>query len=125
EASKEAVPSMAALFDHLGLAHRFTPEVVTDWKEMGQLESESARVIYPREPAVYHMTGLHSSDTAYRYRERSASTLTPAQLDLLQRCGVHDIYRENVARCIADLGLGAAAAARLFGPLAEALGSAA
>lgn len=125
EASKEAVPSMAALFDRLGLGHRFTPEVVTDWKEMGQLESESARVIYPREPEVYHMTGLHSSDTAYRYRERSAGTLNPAQLDVLARCGVSDVYRRNVATCIGDLGLNRAAAARLFGQAADALGSAA
>jgi hypothetical protein len=117
EASKEAVPSMAALFERLGLGHRFTPEVVTDWKEMGQLESKNAQVIYPREPAVYHMTGLHSSDTAYRYRERSTHTLSPSQIELLARCGVGDIYRQAVAACIDDLGLGSAAA-RLFGQAA-------
>lgn len=124
EASKDAVPSMAALFQRLGLAHRFTPEVVTDWKEMGQLESKDARVIYPREPEVYHMTGLHSSDTAYRYRERSTGSLAGAALELLARTGVNDVYREHVAHCIRDLGFAAETALRLFGG-AELVSSAA
>lgn len=119
EASKDAVPSMTSLFGRLGLAHRFTPEVVTDWKDMGQLELANARVIYPREPGVYHMTGLHSSDTAYRYRERSRASLSPSQRDLLARSGVDEIYGEHVAACIGDLGLAPEVAVRLFGPVSE------
>jgi hypothetical protein len=125
EASKDAVPSVRALFHRLGLSHRFTDEVVTDWKDMGQLESEKARVIYPREPAVYHMTGLHSSDTAYRYRERSTGALSEGQLDLLARTGVYEAYRNSATSCARDLGLTAAAALPLFGLASQRVGSAA
>jgi hypothetical protein len=123
EASKDAVPSVRALFHRLGMAHRFTDEVVTDWKDMGALESENARVIYPREPAVYHMTGLHSSDTAYRYRERNTGSLSEAQRDLLARTGVNEVYQNSATRCARDLGLTAAAALPLLGRAPEMVGS--
>jgi hypothetical protein len=114
EASKQPVQTMRALFDRLGLLGRFTEGAVTDWKEMGALESEHARVIYPHEPPVYVVPGLHSSDTAYRYRTGGAS-LTDDQLALLTETGVRDAYCASVRACTADLGLGGAVARQLFG----------
>jgi hypothetical protein len=114
EASKEPVQTVRALFDRLGLLGRFTESAVTDWKEMGALESEHARVIYPQEPPIYVVPGLHSSDTTYRYRARSAS-LTNDQQALLGETGVRNAYCASVRACAADLGLGTAVALKLFG----------
>ncbi len=115
EASKEAVQSVLALFNRLGLSHRFTEGVVTDWKDMGQLESEKAQIIYPDEPAVYHVPGLHGSDTAYKYRDRAMRSLSETQIEMLAHSGVVEVYNASVAGCVADLGLNAAASQRLFG----------
>jgi hypothetical protein len=114
EASKEPVQTVRALFDRLGLLGRFTESAVTDWNEMGALESEHARVIYPHEPPVYVVPGLHSSDTTYRYRARRAS-LTDDQQALLTETGVRDVYRASVHACAVDLGLGSAVELKLFG----------
>jgi hypothetical protein len=115
EASKEAVSSVRTLFDRLGLASRFTEGTVTDWKEMGQLESKSSGITFLSEPPVYTVSGIHGSDTAYRYRARKTASLSDAQRDILQRYGIHDIYRASVEACVRDLGLNAATSARLFG----------
>jgi hypothetical protein len=87
---------------------------VTDWQDTGQLHSEGSRIIFPNEPALYTPTGLHGSDTAYRYRARGTAALSEACLDMLQRCGVNDVYRASVAACVRDLGLSASTSERLF-----------
>jgi hypothetical protein len=115
EASKEAAQSVRVLFDRLGLATRFTESAVTDWKERGQLESKSSGITFLSEPTVYTVPGVHGSDTAYRYRARKTTSLSDAQLDILQRYGIHDIYRASVEACVRDLGLNAATSERLFG----------
>jgi hypothetical protein len=115
EASKEPVQSIRILFDRLGLAHRFTEDAVTEWNEMGKLESESARITFVKEPTVWTMPGLHGSDTAYRYRTRATASLSDAKLDMLERYGINDIYRASVQACVRDLGLSAATSERLFG----------
>lgn len=115
EASKDAARSVRILFDRLGLATRYTESAVTDWKERGQLESNSSGITFLSEPAVYTVPGVHGSDTAYRYRARKTASLTDAQLLVLQRFGIHDIYRSSVQACVRDLGLDAATSARLFG----------
>jgi hypothetical protein len=115
EASKDAVRSVRALFLRLGIPDRFTERAVTDWAEMGQLDSDRSRIIHPHEPDVYFVAGLHASDTAYRYRDRAAAAVTEAQLELLARCGVPEVYRAAVRACAADLGLDAAQSATLFG----------
>jgi hypothetical protein len=115
EASKEPVQSIRILFDRLGLADRFTADAVTKWNEMGQLESKSARITFVKEPTVYTVPGLHGSDTAYRYRTRGTASMSDAQLDMLERYGIHDIYRASVAACVHDLGLNPATSKRLFG----------
>jgi hypothetical protein len=114
EASKEAVSSVHALFNCLGLATRFTADIVTDWKEMGQLESESTRIIFPDVPSIFPTSGIHGADTAYRYHARQTG-LNESHMDLLKRCGVNEVYRASVKACVRDLGLSAATSERLFG----------
>ena len=122
EASKEAAQSVRILFDRLGLSAHFTEGAVTDWKERGQIESKSSGITFLSEPAVYTVSGIHGSDTAYRYRTRKAGSLTDTQQEILQRYGIHDIYRASVKACVRDLGLDAATSDRLFG---DCLGAAA
>jgi hypothetical protein len=115
EASKEPVSSIRILFERLGLAHRFTEDAVTEWNEMGQLESKSARITFIKEPSVWTLPGLHGSDTAYRYRTRATASLSDAKFELLEHHGIHDIYRASVEACVRDLNLDAATSQRLFG----------
>jgi sulfate adenylyltransferase subunit 2 len=115
ETSKEAVSSVRALFDRLGLSGHVADDAVTDWRKTGQLHLESPRIIFPDEPALYKPDGLHGSDTAYRYRARTTASLSDNVLDLLERCGVNEIYRASVKACVRDLGLDAATSKRLFG----------
>lgn len=115
EASKEAAQSVRILFDRLGLTARYTESAVTDWKERGQFESKSSGITFLSEPAVYTVPGVHGSDTAYRYRTRKTASLSDAQLEVLRRYGIHDIYRASVEACARDLGLDAVTSARLFG----------
>jgi hypothetical protein len=114
EASKEAVSSIRVLFDRLGLASHFTEDAVTDWGEAGQLQSKSSRIIFPDEQAFYTTAGIHGSDTAYRYRARETASLNEAQLDMLERCGVNEVYRASVVACARDLGLSASTSEKLF-----------
>ena len=122
EASKEATQSVKTLFNRLGLASRFAEGAVTDWKERGQIESKSSGITFISEPPVYTVSGIHGSDTAYRYRTRKTNSLTDAQREVLERFGIHDIYRSSVEACVRDLALDAATSARLFG---DCLGAAA
>jgi hypothetical protein len=115
EASKEAVSSVRILFDRLGLAGSFTEAAVTSWRQTGQPQSDNARVIFPAEATVYQVPGLHTSDIAYRYRSRATAALSKAHLDILQRCGVNDVYRAAVEACVRDLSLSASTSERLFG----------
>ncbi len=115
EASRNAVASVRSLFNRIGLARLFSDAAVTDWCEMGQLESETARIIYPDEPAVYAVPGLHGSDTGYKYRDRASIAVTDGYLDMLERTGVHDLYRASVLACVSDLGLDVATSANLLG----------
>ncbi|RXH00716.1 sulfotransferase family protein [Bradyrhizobium zhanjiangense] len=115
EVSKEAVSSVRVLFDRLGISGSFTENAVTSWREPGQEQANNARVIFPSEAAIYKVPNLHTSDSAYRYQRRVTTSLSQAQLDVLERCGVNDAYRASVAACVRDLDLNAATSAHLFG----------
>ncbi|MGX1167490.1 hypothetical protein AB7M16_003756 [Bradyrhizobium sp. USDA 372] len=115
EVSKEALSSVRVLFDRLGLSGSFTENAVTSWREPGQMEANNARVIFPSEAAIYKVPNLHTSDSAYRYQRRATASLSEAQLETLERCGVNESYRTSVAACVRDLGLNTAMSARLFG----------
>ena len=88
---------------------------MTDWKERGQIESKNSGITFLSEPPVYTVSGIHGSDTAYRYRARKTNSLTDAQLEILERFGIHDIYRASVEACVRDLALDTATSVRLFG----------
>lgn len=120
EVSKDAVASVRVLFDRLGLTGSFTENAVTSWPAPGQAQVNNARVIFPSESAIYKVPNLHTSDSAYRYQQRVTTSLNEAQLDLLERCGVNDIYRASVAACVRDLCISAATAAQIFGSGNEA-----
>ncbi|PJG53870.1 sulfotransferase family protein [Bradyrhizobium forestalis] len=115
EVSKEAVSSVRVLFDRLDLSSSFTENAVTSWREPGDVQANNARVIFPSEATIYKVPNLHTSDSAYRYQRRATASLSEAQLEVLERCGVNDAYRASVAACVRDLGLNAAMSARLFG----------
>jgi len=114
EASKDSVATARALFGHLDLASRFDDDIVTEWKEMGHLESESSRIVFSDVPSIFPTNGIHGPDTAYRYHARE-NNLDERHAELLERCGVNDVYRASVAACIRDLGLSATKSAQLFG----------
>ena len=116
EASKEPVVAARALFNRLGLARIFSDTVVTSWGERGQLDSSTShQIIYPPQPVIYDLPGLHGSDSGYRYRNGGTS-INNEQRDLLEWTGVTKVYQDAVEACIIDLGLDAETAARLFGP---------
>ncbi|MDR3438449.1 sulfotransferase family protein [Telmatospirillum sp.] len=114
EASRDAVTAAGALFRRLGLAQRFHEDAVTNWKGLGDLDSDDAKVIYPDEPAAYSVPGLHGADTAYRFHGRGDATLDADALDVLERCGVLETYWDSVRACVADLTLDQRTADRLL-----------
>jgi hypothetical protein len=115
EASRDPVAAIRALFTRLGIADRFNEAIVTEWNEMGALDSDKSRIIYPDEPPVFHVAGLHATDTGYRYRHRSTARVTDAYRALLAHTGVRDVYRAAVKACAQDLGFDRALSRRLFG----------
>jgi hypothetical protein len=115
EVSKEAVSSIRVLFDRIGLPGSFNENAVTSWREPGEAQANNARVIFPSEATIYKVPNLHTSDSAYRYQRRATASLSEAQREVLERCGVNDAYRASVAACVRDLGLNAALSQRLFG----------
>lgn len=115
EVSKEALSSVRLLFDRLGLGSSFIESAVTSWEDPGQTEARNARVIFPREAAIYKVPNLHTSDSAYRYQPRATALLSDLQLKILERCGINDAYRRSVAECVRDLGLSTTTSTHLFG----------
>ncbi|MTJ79962.1 MAG: sulfotransferase family protein [Telmatospirillum sp.] len=114
EASRDAVASARALFSRLGLASRFRDDAVTDWRDKGNLDTDGTGVIYPDEPAVYAVPGLHGADQGYRYHARAGAFSDEKAADLLDRCGVLETYRRSVRACVADLNLTAPTAQDLL-----------
>jgi hypothetical protein len=115
EVSKEAISSVRVLFERLGLSGSFTEDAVTCWREPGEPHENNARVIFPSESTIYKVPNLHTSDSAYRYQRRSTISLSETHLDMLERCGVNDVYRAAVAACARDLELSPETSKRLFG----------
>jgi hypothetical protein len=116
EASREPLTAARALFRRLGLSDRLTDMAVTEWNEKGQLESDQAKIIFPEEPDIYTVPGLHGASSDYSFRARRKAPVADAHLALLERCGIQDTYRESVAACVRDLGFDFATSARMFGP---------
>jgi hypothetical protein len=117
ELSREAVGAARALFIRLGLADRFHEEVVTDWKDHGDLDTDETGVIYPDEPAIFAVPGLHGADCRYRFHDRGGGVRDPVTRRMLEDCGVFETYRRSVQASVADLGLGQAVEDRLLADL--------
>jgi hypothetical protein len=97
--------AVAALFRRLQIDERFHPGVVDDWGARGALESERSQVIFPDEPEVYRVVGLHSSETSYRFKARDTTTLTPNDRSLIEDAALVESYQRSVERCCIDLPL--------------------
>lgn len=105
EASRDPVRAAAALFHHLGLSNHFSAEAVTDWGEVEAFDSEKSSVIFVKEPDVYFVPGLHCAEAGYRYIDRSRGAVTDADLDLLTRMGVPQLYEACALACMGELHL--------------------
>jgi hypothetical protein len=119
EATREPVTAARALFRRLGLSDLFTDTSVTKWKEKGHLESDQAKIIFPEEPDIFNVPGLHGASADYSFRARRKAPVADAHLALLERCGIEDVYRESEAACARDLGFDVATSARMFGPATQ------
>jgi hypothetical protein len=103
EASRKPELAIQALFNRLGLSSYYRPNLVTNWDEVGALASEKSRIIFPNEPPVYVVPGLHSSETRYLYKERDSSSLTDGQREIVSLTGLPELYEESVQACIREL----------------------
>jgi hypothetical protein len=114
EASKEPEASARALFARLGLSDLFDADSVINWRDTEQTEATNSKVVFPTEPRIYDVPGLHHSDTAYRYQTGGTGCLSEADLDMITSFGIPQIYRASTQACAHDLGMSEATAARLF-----------
>jgi hypothetical protein len=105
EASRKPAEAIQHLFKRLGLSSYYHAGVVDDWNEMGALASEKSRIIFPDEPPIYVVPGLHSSETRYLYKDRDASMLDSEQREVVRRAGLPGLYADSVHSCVSDLGL--------------------
>ncbi|WP_018680933.1 sulfotransferase [Actinokineospora enzanensis] len=105
EASRSPALSVSRLFDRLGIAHRYDDTVISDWGARGDLNSDTATIVYPDEPEPYFVPGLHSSGDGYSYRRTDQVALTPADEELARRADIEEIYRTSVRECARALDL--------------------
>ncbi|MEE3627713.1 sulfotransferase family protein [Nitrospirillum sp. BR 11752] len=108
EATRQPVPAAKALFSRVGLGDRFTPEMVTHWQRMDSLDGAGSSVIFPDEPDAYAAPGLHHQAggvASYGYQDRDRGSVTDADLDLLHRFGVEEVYQRHAEACARDLDL--------------------
>lgn len=115
ELSKDPVFAVGKLFERLAIPSLFNEASVTDWDDRGDLASERSSIIFPNEPQVYDVPGLHGSDVAYRFHGRSANAFPEAYASVLSDLRVMDGYRRSVQSCIADLGIDPVRALQIFG----------
>jgi hypothetical protein len=97
--------AVAALFGRLGLSASFHAGVVDDWGARGALESDSSPIIFPDEPEVYRVVGLHSSDTQYSFKARDATSLTAAERSLIEDASLVESYKRSVQCCCREVPL--------------------
>lgn len=115
ELSKDPVFAVGRLFDRLAIPSLFSAAAVTDWREGGDLASEQSSIIFPDEPGIYDVPGLHGSDVAYRFHARAAAELPQPCMLLLQKMNAAASYRASIQSCISDLEIGPAKAEAIFG----------
>lgn len=105
EASRDPLRAAAALFGHLGLSDRFSPQAVTDWGTVEAFDTDQSSLIFTKEPDVYFVPGIHRAGSGYRYIARDRGAVTDADIALLERMGVPALYEACATACVQDLGL--------------------
>ncbi|RKR43242.1 hypothetical protein B0G82_0801 [Paraburkholderia sp. BL17N1] len=104
EASKQPDVAIPALFQALGIGHRFTEDVIDNWGARGALNSEHAKVRFPVEPPPFVVPGLHGTEERYAYKERNLLRAS-ADLAALIPQAVTDVYERHLLLCCDKLGL--------------------
>jgi hypothetical protein len=115
ELSRDPVFAVGKLFERLAIPSLFNEASVSDWDDRGDLASERSSIIFPDEPQIYDVPGLHGSDVAYRFHGRPATAFPDAYASLLADLRVGDSYRRSIQSCIADLGIDRDRAQQIFG----------
>ena len=115
ELSKDPVYAVGKLFERLAIPALFSEATVSDWDDRGDLASERSSIIFPDEPEIYDVPGLHGTDVAYRFHARRVTGFPERYASLLADLRVADGYRRSVQACIADLGIEAGWALRMLG----------
>lgn len=105
ELSKQPLEAIKLLFQRLGVSGLYSTTAITDWKDAGDLGSSKSKIIFPQEPKVFSVPGLHGHEVEYRYKERDRKSLSSAVREQLEAAGLIDLYNKAVQRCIEDLGV--------------------
>lgn len=114
ELSKVPELGISRLFAVIGETRRFTPGCVHDWGALGDMAANRSGVIFPPEPDIFHVPGLHSADGSYRFRSGPLSDAASRYRGLLLAYGLDGLYRASVRQSMADLDIEPPVAARLF-----------
>lgn len=93
------------LFARLGIPSLYVPDCVSNWQERGELSSMHSAIIFPDEPQIFDVPGLHGSDSAYRFHKRAACQLPDSCASLIEDLHVEEDYRASVSACAVDLGV--------------------
>lgn len=104
-----------ALFERLGISHRYRSSAIAGWEDKGDLASEQSGVVFLQEPRIFDVPGVHGSDDAYRYHERAPMRFAPHIAELLAESGIDELYRNSVRACIADFAIDPVTARQTFG----------
>lgn len=97
--------AVSALFDRLSIGERFHAGVVDDWGARGAIESERSAIVFPDEPEVYRLAGLHSSRPDYHFKARDTSNVTAAERSAIEAASLVESYQRSVERSCRDLKL--------------------
>lgn len=105
ELSRQPKVTVPALFDRLSVSARYRRGIEDDWGERGDLGESTSGIMFPDEPEVYRVAGLHSSGFAYRYRPRATDGLGAAERAIVDDFGLENCYTAALARSCRDLEL--------------------
>lgn len=105
ELSRRPEVTLPALFGRLGLRARYRRGIEDDWGDRGDLGEPTSGIVFPEEPEVYRVAGLHSSGSAYRYRPRATDGLAAAERAIVHDFELEVRYAASLAQSCRDLEL--------------------
>ncbi|GAA2357790.1 hypothetical protein Cme02nite_33620 [Catellatospora methionotrophica] len=115
ESSRAPEQTVSRLFDRLGIAGLYRPQMLTGWGAAGDLNSDQSKIHHPVEPEPYVVPGLHGNADEYRFRDRQVSVLTDEELAVADSAEVVASYQESVRSCARELDLPAPLREEIFG----------